>query len=176
MGRSVTGFDMGREKKGRSVTGLLMGRLDRWLAIENENNGKNGGADELWWWRSVLGGSVLGGDDLGSARVRRSHRCWGATISPVVRSTLQLLLRCILAVSLYSLFFLSLSLFACLSPEMVWSENRNIKWFPGQSLYFYGQMKCISRNSIFHAQPNTRFYGKWFPKMVWSQNKRTLSL
>ena len=29
MGRSVTGFDMGREKKGRSVTGLLMGRLDR---------------------------------------------------------------------------------------------------------------------------------------------------
>ena len=70
---------------------------------------------------------------------------------------------------------LSLSLSARLSPKIVWSENRNVKWFPGQSLYFYSQMKCISGNSIFHAQPNTRFYGKWFPEMVWSQNKRTLN-
>ena len=29
--------------------------------------------------RSVLGGLVLGGDNLGSARVRRFRRCWGAT-------------------------------------------------------------------------------------------------
>ena len=75
--------------------------------------------------------------------------------------------------------WLSLSLssppFACLSPKMVWSENRNVKWFSGQSLYFYSQMKCISGNSIFHAQPNTRFYGKWFPEMVWNQNKQSLS-
>ena len=55
---------------------------------------------------------------------------------------------------------LSLSLSLRLSPEMVWSESRNVKWFSGQSLYFYGQMKCISENSIFHVQPNTWFYGK----------------
>ena len=69
--REVTGFVMGR-----SVTGLLMGRLDRWLGYSWVE----------WigdWWsrtrtmarmavpmsfgsrtRSVLGGSVLGGDDL----------------------------------------------------------------------------------------------------------------
>ena len=59
----------------------------------------------------------------------------------------------------WSSLSLSLSL-SRLSPEMVWSKNRNVKWFPGQSLYFYGQMKCISRNFIFHVQPNTWFYWK----------------
>ena len=79
--------------------------------------------------------------------------------------------RSLLAVSLS----LSLSLFARLSPKMDCRENRNVKWFPSQSLYFYGQIKCISGNSIFHAQPNTWFYGKWFPKMVWSQNNGPLN-
>ena len=43
--------------------------------------------------RSVLGGTVLGGDDLGGARVRRSRWCWGATRRCLdVRSELSLVL------------------------------------------------------------------------------------
>ena len=45
--------------------------------------------------RSVLGGSVLGVDDLGGARVRRSHRCRGATRRCLdVQSKLLLVLGC----------------------------------------------------------------------------------
>ena len=43
--------------------------------------------------RSVLGGTVLGGDDLDGARVRLSRRCWGATRRCLdVRSELSLVL------------------------------------------------------------------------------------
>ena len=44
---------------------------------------------------------------------------------------------------------LSLSLSTRLSPEMVWSENRNVKQFSGQSHNIYGQMKCFSRKFYF---------------------------
>ena len=64
---------------------------------------------------------------------------------------------------------------ACLSPKMVWSENRNVKQFLGQSLYFTVHWNAFPENSIFSAQPNTRWGVKWFLEMVWSQNKRTLS-
>ena len=47
------------------------------------------------------------------------------------------------------LFSLSLSLSTCLSLEMVWSENRNVKQFPGQSHNIYGQMKCFSGKFYF---------------------------
>ena len=62
---------------------------------------------------------------------------------------------------------LSLSL-SRLSLKMVWSENRNVKQFLGQSLYFTVRWNAFPENSIFHAQPNTRWSVKWFPKMVWS--------
>ena len=47
------------------------------------------------------------------------------------------------------LFSLSLSLFARLSPKMVWSENRNVNQFPGQSRKTHGQMKCFSGKLYF---------------------------
>ena len=39
----------------------------------------------------------------------------------------------------------------------------------------HGQMKIISGKFIFHAQPNTRIYGKAFLEVIWSQNKHSLS-
>ena len=117
--------------------------------------------------RSVLGGSewnrgwikLKGGSEWRKLTVGVSAECGSSDWSSVYGGSPSL----------------SLSLSARLSPEMVWSENRNVKWFPSQNLYFYDQMKCISENSIFHAQPNTQFYRKWFFKMVWSQNKWSLS-
>ena len=44
---------------------------------------------------------------------------------------------------------ISLSLFMRLSPEIVWSENRNVKQFSGQSHNIYGQMKCFSGKFYF---------------------------
>ena len=72
--------------------------------------------------------------------------------------SLSLVFLCALSLSLS----LSLSLFACLSPEIICSENRSAKYFPGQSHKTHGQLKlfsgkfCFSENSIFHAQPNTQ--------------------
>ena len=51
---------------------------------------------------------------------------------------------------------LSLSLSTHLSPEIIWSENRNEKQFSGQSLYFTVKWNVFPKKSIFHAQPNTR--------------------
>ena len=71
---------------------------------------------------------------------------------------------------------LSLSLSLCASDlEMVWSENLSFKPFPWSKAHFPGQLQIISRKYIFHAQPNTRIYGKAFPEVVWSQNKHSLS-
>ena len=39
----------------------------------------------------------------------------------------------------------------------------------------HDQLKIFFRKFIFHAQPNTHIYGKVFPKMIWSQNKHSLS-
>ena len=80
-----------------------------------------------------------------------------------------------------SLFLLtvSFSLSLCASEARSgngWSENRNVKQFSGQRLLFTVNWNANLENSIFHVQPNTRFYGKWFPKIVWSQKKRSLNV
>ena len=70
---------------------------------------------------------------------------------------------------------LSLSLSLCASvPKMVWSENFHFKPFPWSKAHFPSQLQIISKKYIFHAQPNTRIYGKTFLKVVWSQNKHSL--
>ena len=90
--------------------------------------------------------------------------------------SLSLVFLCALSLSLS----LSLSLFACLSLEIICSENRSAKYFLGQSHKTHGQLKlfsrkfCFSENSIFHVQPNTRWGVKSFPEMVLRQNKRSL--
>ena len=78
-------------------------------------------------WRHDLEGAIL------PMQSRRHVWGWG-----VISSSLSLL-------SLSR----SLSLFARLSPEMVWSENRNVKQFPGQSHNIYSQMKLFSGKFYF---------------------------
>ena len=75
-------------------------------------------------------------------------------------------------------FFLSLSFSLCASPvsEIIWSENRNGNEFPWSTLLFYGQLKMISGKFNFPNQPNSLFYGKWFPKMIFSRFKHSLNL
>ena len=52
----------------------------------------------------------------------------------------------------------------------IWASNH----FRGQRLILHGQLQITSGKFIFHAQPNTRIYGKAFPEVVWSQNKHSL--
>ena len=47
--------------------------------------------------------------------------------------------------------------------------------FRVKSIKAHGQLKIFSGKFIFHAQPNTRIYGKAFSKVIWSQNKHSLS-
>ena len=71
---------------------------------------------------------------------------------------------------------LSLSLSLCASDsEMVWSENLSFKPFSWSKAHFLGQLQITSGKFIFHAQPNTRIYGKSFLEVVWSQNKHSLN-
>ena len=61
--------------------------------------------------RLVLGRSVLGGDDLGGAGVRRSRWCWGATCPCLdVRSELSPVLGCAIGALVVSLFLSSIFL------------------------------------------------------------------
>ena len=113
--------------------------------------------------------------DLGGAKsTTRSHRHiwgWGA-ISPACLIARSRRLST-LSLSLFLSLSLTLTLSTRLSSEMVWNENRNVKQFLGQSLYFTVKWNVFLENSIFHTQPNIRWGVKWFPKMLWSQNKRT---
>ena len=61
--------------------------------------------------RLVLGGSVLGGDDLGGAGVRQSRLCWGATRRCLdVRSELSPVLGCAIRALVVSFFLSSIFL------------------------------------------------------------------
>ena len=71
-------------------------------------------------------------------------------------------------------FSLSFSLCASPVPEIIWSENRNGNEFPWSTLLFYGQLKMISGKFNFPNQPNSLFYGKWFPETIFTQNKHSL--
>ena len=84
-----------------------------------------------------------------------------------------------LSLSLY--LSLSLSLCAGASPSPSALSLFSEKWeFEGKiemkiNLHpFKGQLKSISEKCIFYAQPNTRKYGKAFPKMLFTQNKHSL--
>ena len=70
-----------------------------------------------------------------------------------------------------SLFSLSLSLF----PEMNWSENEGKKSFLGQRWKFRSTGSYFPENEIYRRCQTPGFGGKWFPEIIFTQNKRTLS-
>ena len=72
--------------------------------------------------------------------------------------------------ALSSLFSLSLSLF----PEMIWTENKSVKLFPGQRSKYWSTGNEFPKNFIFRCSQTCGFGGKWFPEIIFTQNKRTL--
>ena len=124
-------------------------------AIGDDNMGRGQsndavGDNDLGRGRSVLGCNTVGDDDLSRALLGSSS--------------------------------LSLSLRAGASPSHSALSVFSGKWeFEGKietkiNLHpFKGQLKSISGKCIFRAQPNTRKYGKAFPKMLFTQNKHSLS-
>ena len=69
-----------------------------------------------------------------------------------------------------SLFFLSLS------PEIIWTENKSVKLFPGQRSKYWSTGNEFLENFIFRCSQTCGFGGKWFPEIIFIQNKRTLRL
>ena len=71
---------------------------------------------------------------------------------------------------------LSLSLSFARDPEMNWSENESVKSFPGQRSKFLVKGNDFPENRIFRSCQTRGSGGKWFPKTIFTQNKRTLSV
>ena len=67
---------------------------------------------------------------------------------------------------------LSLSFF----PEMLWSENEGRKSFPGQRWKYWSTESHFLENIIFRDSQTCGKGWKWFPEIIFTQNKRTLSL
>ena len=85
----------------------------------------------------------------------RAARRRGAIIGRAARSGLSLL---------------SLSLF----PEVIWSENEGRKSFPGQRWKYWSTGSHFSENIIFRDNQTCKKWWKWFPEIIFTQNKRTL--
>ena len=58
--------------------------------------------------------------------------------------------------------------------EKLWSENNDWKWFQSFLAEFSVKLKTFSVWPNFTYQPNALFIGKWFPKIIFSQNKQSL--
>ena len=83
-----------------------------------------------------------------SALVGRSHRL--SIAGKVSSSSLSLS-------DLGSLFSLSFSLFS----EMIWTENKSVKLFPGQRSKYWSTGNEFLENFIFHCSQTCGFGGKW---------------
>ena len=95
--------------------------------------------------RSVLGGLVLDGDNLGGAGVRRSCRCWDTTCRCLdVRSELSPVLGCSIGALAGFTVSLFLSLFYFPGMEINCRENTSVKYFTGFWGMIYSQRKSFS--------------------------------
>ena len=59
--------------------------------------------------------------------------------------------------------------------ETIWSENNDWNQFQSFLAYFSVKLKMFLDWPNFTAQPNAQFSGNWFPKINFSQNKRSLN-
>ena len=77
------------------------------------------------------------------------------------------------------LSLLSLSLSLSLFPEMIWTENKSVKLFPGQRSKYWSTGNEFGNefpeNFIFCCSQTCGFRGKWFPEIIFTRNKRTNS-
>ena len=72
-----------------------------------------------------------------------------------------------------SLLALFLSLFECLSPEIIWRQNTSVNYFTLKGLIFYGQRKSFSVWLNFLTNPTTPHGVKYFSDSVYCPNKHT---
>ena len=70
----------------------------------------------------------------------------------------------------------SLSLSLSLFPEMLWSENEGRKSFSGQRWKYWSTRSHFSENIIFRDSQTCGKGWKWFPEIIFTQNKCTRSL
>ena len=84
--------------------------------------------------------------------------------------------RCSLIWALSSLSLsLSLSQSLSLFPKIIWSENEGVKSFTGQRWKFRSTGSHFPENEIYRCCQTPEFGGKWFPKIIFPQNKHTLN-
>ena len=106
---------------------------------------------------------VLGGDDLGGARVWRSRQCWGATCRCLdVRSELSPVLGCSIGALAGFTVSLFLSLFYFPGMEINCRENTSVKYFTGFWGMIYSQRKSFSVWLNFLGQPKHAQWCKIF--------------
>ena len=70
---------------------------------------------------------------------------------------------------------LALSLSFARDPEMNWSENESVNSFPGQRSKFWSTGNDFPENRIFRSCQTRGLRGKWFPEIIYHQNKCTLN-
>ena len=75
---------------------------------------------------------------------------------------------------IWALSFLSLSLSLSLFPEMIWTENKSVKLIPGQRSKSWSTGNEFPENKIFRCSQTCRLGWKWFPEIIFTQNKRSL--
>ena len=76
----------------------------------------------------------------------------------------------------FSSLFLSVLLCVESDPEMNWSENENVNSFPGQRGKFWSIGMQFPENCIFCCNQTCGKGWKWFPEIIFTQNKCSLSL
>ena len=59
---------------------------------------------------------------------------------------------------------------------MIWTENKSVKLFPGQKSKYWSTGNEFPENFIFRCSQTCGFVGKWFPEIIFTQNKRTLTV
>ena len=122
-------------------------------------------------------GSDLSGSWIG---VDRRYEMWiGA------RSLFLSVLLCVDRSSLYCCVcvcfvfrFSLLSVLLCVEsdPEMNWSENENVNSFPGQRGKLWSTGMQFPENCIFCCNQTCGKGWKWFPEIIFTQNKRSLKV
>ena len=74
----------------------------------------------------------------------------------------------------FSSLFLSVLLCVESDPEMNWSENESVNSFLGQRGKFWSTGMQFPENCIFHCNQTCGKGWKWFPEIIFIQNKRIL--
>ena len=69
----------------------------------------------------------------------------------------------------------SLSLSLSLFPEMIWTENKSVKLIPGQRSKSWSTGNEFPENKNFRCSQTCGLGWKWFPEIIFTQNKRSLN-